>query len=70
MSIRYRYESSMRISSIGFLAGFGFGTFYESGQQLATFCGSPPYAAPEMFLGHAYNGQAADVWVSFALLSV
>ena len=44
-------------------ADFGFGTFSAEGQRLSTFCGSPPYAAPEMFLGQAYDGPAADVWV-------
>lgn len=44
-------------------ADFGFGTFCADGQRLSTFCGSPPYAAPEMFLGQVYDGPAADVWV-------
>ncbi|XP_012586563.1 PREDICTED: serine/threonine-protein kinase SIK1, partial [Condylura cristata] len=33
------------------LADFGFGNFYKSGEPLSTWCGSPPYAAPEVFEG-------------------
>ncbi|VDP25200.1 unnamed protein product, partial [Soboliphyme baturini] len=29
------------------IADFGFSNFYKAGQELNTFCGSPPYAAPE-----------------------
>ncbi|RMB91994.1 hypothetical protein DUI87_31523 [Hirundo rustica rustica] len=30
------------------IADFGFGNFYKSGEPLTTWCGSPPYAAPEV----------------------
>ncbi|CAO2593182.1 Serine/threonine-protein kinase SIK1 [Lemmus lemmus] len=33
------------------LADFGFGNFYKPGEPLSTWCGSPPYAAPEVFEG-------------------
>lgn len=44
------------------LADFGFGNFYKSGETLSTWCGSPPYAAPEVFEGKAYEGPKLDIW--------
>ncbi|XP_075703371.1 serine/threonine-protein kinase SIK1 [Rhinoderma darwinii] len=44
------------------LADFGFGNFYMEGRPLNTWCGSPPYAAPEVFLGKEYEGPLLDVW--------
>ncbi|XP_006870876.1 PREDICTED: serine/threonine-protein kinase SIK1 [Chrysochloris asiatica] len=44
------------------LADFGFGNFYKSGEALSTWCGSPPYAAPEVFEGKEYEGPQLDVW--------
>ncbi|XP_033114239.1 serine/threonine-protein kinase SIK2-like, partial [Anneissia japonica] len=44
------------------IADFGFSNFFQSGQLLKTWCGSPPYAAPELFEGKEYSGPKADVW--------
>lgn len=46
------------------LADFGFSNYYTPGQKLATWCGSPPYAAPEVFEGKKYCGPEIDIWVS------
>ncbi|XP_046630920.1 serine/threonine-protein kinase SIK3-like isoform X3 [Daphnia pulicaria] len=44
------------------LADFGFSNYFEPGHLLSTWCGSPPYAAPELFEGKEYDGPKADVW--------
>ncbi|KAJ6223651.1 hypothetical protein RDWZM_002196 [Blomia tropicalis] len=44
------------------LADFGFSNYYSEDNLLTTWCGSPPYAAPELFEGKQYNGPKADVW--------
>ena len=44
------------------LADFGFSNFFAQEQLLATWCGSPPYAAPELFEGRHYSGPKADIW--------
>lgn len=46
------------------IADFGFSNFYQRGELLATWCGSPPYAAPEVFEGKKYTGPEIDIWVS------
>ncbi len=44
------------------LADFGFSNYFSSGSLLSTWCGSPPYAAPELFEGKQYVGPKADIW--------
>uniref|UniRef100_A0A4W5PL44 non-specific serine/threonine protein kinase n=1 Tax=Hucho hucho TaxID=62062 RepID=A0A4W5PL44_9TELE len=43
-------------------ADFGFSNEFVMGSKLDTFCGSPPYAAPELFQGKKYDGPEVDVW--------
>ncbi len=50
------------------IADFGFSNFYSPDELLATWCGSPPYAAPEVFEGKRYVGPEIDVWVSLSFL--
>ncbi|XP_069959168.1 serine/threonine-protein kinase SIK3 homolog isoform X2 [Cherax quadricarinatus] len=52
------------------LADFGFSNFYTPGELLSTWCGSPPYAAPELFEGKEYDGPKADVWSLGVILYV
>uniref|UniRef100_A0A8C5BZ21 non-specific serine/threonine protein kinase n=1 Tax=Gadus morhua TaxID=8049 RepID=A0A8C5BZ21_GADMO len=44
------------------IADFGFSNEFTTGNKLDTFCGSPPYAAPELFQGKKYDGPEVDVW--------
>ncbi|XP_075892679.1 MAP/microtubule affinity-regulating kinase 4 isoform X2 [Nelusetta ayraudi] len=44
------------------IADFGFSNEFSAGSKLDTFCGSPPYAAPELFQGKKYDGPEVDIW--------
>ena len=44
-------------------ADFGFSNFFTQTTLLKTWCGSPPYAAPELFEGREYDAPKVDVWV-------
>lgn len=44
------------------IADFGFSNHYSPGSPLNTWCGSPPYAAPEVFEGKVYDGPQLDIW--------
>ena len=41
---------------------FGLSNMYKKDEKLATACGSPCYAAPELIKGLEYVGQKADLW--------
>jgi 5'-AMP-activated protein kinase catalytic alpha subunit len=51
---------------------FGLSNTHEGNKLLATACGSPCYAAPEMIAGKKYCGPLADIWsmgvILFALV--
>lgn len=44
------------------VADFGLANMFQYDCRLSTFCGSPPYAAPELFLGIPYYGPSVDIW--------
>ncbi|VVD03660.1 unnamed protein product [Leptidea sinapis] len=52
------------------LADFGFSNEYTAGSPLSTWCGSPPYAAPELFQGRHYDGPKADIWQIHSVMYV
>ena len=52
------------------IADFGFSNLYDPDLKLDTFCGSPPYAAPELFQGRRYTGPEVDMWSLGVILYV
>ncbi|KAJ3087093.1 Serine/threonine-protein kinase par-1 [Quaeritorhiza haematococci] len=52
------------------IADFGFSNWFDPDSKLDTFCGSPPYAAPELFQGRRYTGPEVDIWSLGVILYV
>ncbi|CAF1031518.1 unnamed protein product [Adineta ricciae] len=52
------------------VADFGFANTFKPNAKLQTFCGSPPYAAPELFQCLPYSPEKVDVWALGVLLYI
>ncbi len=46
----------------GFVSDFGLSNIYREDDPLKTHCGSPEYAAPELFVVGKHYGPEIDIW--------
>ncbi|KAG4075968.1 hypothetical protein HA402_003794 [Bradysia odoriphaga] len=60
----YRYGLSFVLQ----IADFGLSNVFDDQRLLATFCGSPLYASPEIVKGTPYQGPEVDCWSLGVLL--
>jgi len=44
------------------IADFGFSRFIEPGTLSSTMCGTPAYAAPEIYCSNTYDPMSSDIW--------
>lgn len=58
-----RHQKMVKLADLGFAHQLN-----NPKQLLNTFCGSPPYAAPELFADRQYKGQPVDLWALGVLL--
>ncbi|XP_056587120.1 serine/threonine-protein kinase NIM1 isoform X2 [Triplophysa dalaica] len=62
-NVLYTSKTCVKVADLGFSRRVN-----NHNQALDTFCGSPPYAAPELFKDDSYIGPPVDVWAMGVLL--
>lgn len=50
------------------LIDFGFAITVSNQEPISSFCGTPNYMAPEIYLRKRYSGQAIDIWALTVIL--